>query len=91
MTVAEIEVTIINRLGLHARAAGHFRRTAASFKSKIEVIRDSMTANAKSLLGLMALEACQGTTLKIVAEGEDAEAAIETLATLVAERFGEDE
>jgi len=91
MTTVEREVKIINRLGMHARAAGHFRRTASGFKSNIDVIRDHMTANAKSLLGLMALEAAQGTRIVIRAKGEDAEEAVAVLAALVHGRFGEKE
>jgi len=91
MTVVEKEVTIINRLGLHARAAGSFRSTAASFKADIEVIYDNITANAKSLLGLMALGAAQGTKFKIRARGPDARQAVDALAELVAMRFGEKE
>lgn len=87
----EREVRIVNRLGLHARAAGHFRRTAAGFKANIDVIRESMTANAKSLLGLMALEAAQGTSIIIRAKGDDAEQAVAALVSLVAGRFGEKE
>ncbi|HUT53922.1 MAG TPA: HPr family phosphocarrier protein [bacterium] len=91
MNVIEREVKIVNRLGMHARAAGHFRRTAAGFKANIDVIREGMTANAKSLLGLMALEAAQGTKIVIRAKGDDAEAAVAALAALVAGRFGENE
>jgi phosphocarrier protein len=91
MPVIEREVRIVNRLGLHARAAGHFRRTAAGFKANIDVIRESMTANAKSLLGLMALEAAQGTSIIIRAKGDDAEQAVAALVSLVAGRFGEKE
>lgn len=91
MSEVEKEITVVNRLGLHARAAGRFRRTAASFKAHIEVQKDSITANAKSLLGLMALEAAPGTKIKIRAKGPDAQKAIDALAKLVADRFGEKE
>ena len=91
MAAIEKEVKITNRLGLHARAAGAFRRTAAGFKADIKVSRMNMTANAKSLLGLMALEAAQGTSILIVAEGEDADQAVQTLVDLVESRFGEPE
>lgn len=91
MSEVEKEITVVNRLGLHARAAGRFRRTAASFKAHIEVQKDSITANAKSLLGLMALEAAPGTKIKIRAKGPDAQKAIDVLAKLVADRFGEKE
>jgi len=85
------ELTIINRLGIHARAAGAFRRTASGFNAEIKVSRENMTANGKSLLGLMALEAAQGTKIMIVAEGPDADAAVQALADLVNDRFGEEE
>lgn len=91
MSEVEKEITVVNRLGLHARAAGRFRRTAASFKAHIEVQKDSITANAKSLLGLMALEAAPGTKIKIRAKGPDAQKAIDALAKLVTDRFGEKE
>jgi len=91
MESVEKELTITNRLGLHARAAGHFRRTAAGFQSHIEVVRGTMTANAKSLLGLMALEASQGTVIKVVAKGDDAAQAVEAIEKLVCEKFGEPE
>jgi phosphotransferase system HPr (HPr) family protein len=91
MEEAEKSVIICNRLGLHARAAGLFRRTAAGFKAEIQVVRGEITANAKSLLGLMALEASQGTSLVIRARGSDAVSAVETLCELVCARFGEPE
>ena len=87
----ERQLTIVNRLGLHARAAGLFRRTAAGFKADIQVIRGNITANAKSLLGLMALEASQGTDLLVRARGVDADSAVAALAGLVADKFGEKE
>ena len=87
----ERQLTIVNRLGLHARAAGLFRRTAAGFKADIQVIRGNITANAKSLLGLMALEASQGTDIVIRARGTDAALAVAALAELVADKFGEKE
>jgi phosphocarrier protein len=88
---AEKELTIINRLGLHARAAGHFRKTAAEFNSHIEVQKDTVTCDAKSLLGLMALEASKGTTITVRAQGEDADKAVKALEDLVNDRFGEEE
>jgi len=91
MEEAEKSVLICNRLGLHARAAGLFRRTAASFKADIQVVRGEITANAKSLLGLMALEASQGTPILIRARGSDARRAVSALVELVGDRFGESE
>ena len=91
MEEVEKNVVICNRLGLHARAAGLFRRTAAGFKSDIQVVRGEITANAKSLLGLMALEASQGTSLIIRARGSDARRAIAALDELIGAKFGEPE
>ena len=89
--VVERRVKIINRLGLHARAAGKFRNLAAQFKSQIKVIKGNMEADAKSILGLMALGAARGTELTLRASGEDAEQAVEELAKLINDKFGEDE
>jgi phosphocarrier protein len=87
----ERTVKIINRLGMHARAAGKFRNLAAQYKSTIKLIKGKMEADAKSILGLMALEASKGTELLIRAWGEDAEQAVAALSRLIEERFGEDE
>jgi phosphocarrier protein len=84
-------VIIQNKLGLHARAAALFRECAAKFKSDITVVKNHMEANAKSLLGLIALGAAQGTELKVVARGEDAEAALLELESLVNRMFEEHE
>lgn len=84
-------VKICNRLGLHARAAGKLRNLAAQFKCQIKVIKGRIEADAKSILGLMALEASKGTELKIRAVGEDSDAAADALCDLIANRFGEDE
>ncbi len=85
------DLKIINKLGLHARAAGQFRHTAAKYDSDIEVTRNNMSVNAKSLLGLMALEAYEGVSIQVIARGEDAEEAVAELDKLVKERFGEKE
>jgi len=84
-------VTIQNRLGLHARAAALFRECASKFKSDITVVRNHMEANAKSLLGLIALGAAMGTELKVIARGEDAEAALGAIENLVNGLFEERE
>lgn len=89
--LAEGEATIVNRLGLHARAAGNLRKTASGFKSDIELFNGTVTANAKSLLGLMALEAKKGTALKVRARGPDAPGALEAVIKLIDSRFGEKE
>ncbi len=93
MAVKEVsqKVTIINRLGLHARAAGKLRNLAEKFPCKIEVIRGTITANAKSVLGLMALEGSKGTELVIRAKGAQAEEAVKAIVELIRDRFGEGE
>lgn len=87
----EKELAISNRLGLHARAAGHFRKKASEFESHIEVQKGHVTCDGKSLLGLMALEASQGSTIKVRAQGQDAGEAVKALEELVNNRFGEEE
>ena len=82
-------VTIINRLGLHARAAAKFVQTAARFASDVTVTRDEKSVNGKSIMGVMTLAAAQGCELTIATEGEDAEAALTALVDLVADKFGE--
>lgn len=83
------EVTIVNRLGLHARAAAKFVQTAAGFSCTITVVRNGKEVNGKSILGIMMLAAGQGADLEIRTDGEDEESALSTLTELVAERFGE--
>lgn len=82
-------VKIINRLGLHARAAAKFVQTAARFESSVNVSRDDKDVNGKSIMGVMMLAAAQGVEIVITTEGDDSEAALEALASLVADRFGE--
>ena len=83
------EVVIVNVLGLHARAAARFVQVASRFHSRIEVSRDSHTANGKSILSLMALVGSKGTRLAIGADGPDEAEALQALVDLVAARFGE--
>jgi phosphocarrier protein HPr len=80
-------VTIVNALGLHARAAARFVHHAAQFRSQIKITRGSRTVDGKSILGLLLLAAPRGSTLVISAEGVDAQAALDTLAGLVARGF----
>ena len=84
-------VTIINRLGLHARAAAKFVQTASRFGCEIEVTRADKTINGKSIMGVMMLAAAKGSTLTLSAEGNDAEEALNALEALIARRFDEDE
>ena len=83
------EVTIRNRLGMHARAAVKFVQTANRFRSEVKVIKDGQEANGKSIMGLLTLVAAHGVTMTIVCVGDDAAAAVEALAQLVGTGFGE--
>ena len=80
-------VTIVNALGLHARAAARFVHHAGQFKSHIKITRGSRTVDGKSILGLLLLAAPRGAALDITADGPDATAALEALSALVARGF----
>ena len=82
---------IVNKLGLHARAAAKLTQIAGAFTSEIWLSRSGRRVNAKSIMGVMMLAAGQGTSVVIEAKGDDADAAIAAIAQLVAERFGEGE
>jgi phosphocarrier protein len=88
--VSEIErrVKVVNRLGLHARPAAEFVKTASRFEASINVSRDAMEVNGKSILGVMTLAAECGTELLLRAEGQDAEAAVDALAEVLGRDFG---
>jgi len=83
-------VTISNRLGLHARAAARFVHTANRFRSRVTVGRHGKVMDGKSILGILLLAASQGSVLELAAEGDDEEAAVEALATLISSGFGEE-
>ena len=91
MSEAACTVEIINKRGLHARASAKFVKLAATFDAEVRVSREGQTVDARSIMGLMMLAAAPGCTIDIEAEGDQAEAAIEALAALVAARFDEDE
>ena len=84
------DLRIVNRLGLHARAAARFVETANRFDADVVVANGDESVSGKSILGLMMLAAAEGTLLTVTATGTDAEAAIDALADLVAQRFHED-
>ncbi len=84
-------VTVINKLGLHARAAARFVTLASSFASDIKVARNGQEVNGKSIMGIMMLAASRGSAITLVADGSDEEKAIERLSELIEQRFGEDE
>ena len=87
--MAEREVTIVNKLGIHARPAAEIVKTCAKFKSAITIIRDELEVNAKSIMGVMMLAAEKGAKITLRAEGPDADAALDALAALIAGKFGE--
>jgi phosphocarrier protein HPr len=87
--VLEHEITIINKLGLHARAAAKFVNLASQFESEIMLERDGRRVNGKSIMGVMMLAASRGTTLQLSASGSDEEQAVQRLEELVMDRFGE--
>jgi phosphocarrier protein HPr len=86
-----IDAQIVNRLGLHARAAAKLTHIASGFQSEIWISRSGRRVNAKSIMGVMMLAAGKGSTVKLEAEGSDAGAALAALTKLIAERFGEGE
>lgn len=92
MTLSRVfrTVEIVNERGLHARASAKFVKTAAQFEAEVKVSRDGQTVDAQSIMGLMMLAAGIGSTVEILAEGPDAEAAIEALTQLVSDRFHEE-
>ena len=85
----ERTVTIVNQVGLHARPAAQIVKLAAGFKSDITLARDELEVNAKSIMGVMMLAAERGAQLLLRAEGPDADAALDALARLIADGFGE--
>ena len=85
----QIQVEICNKLGLHARAAARFVHVASQFKSRVTVVKDESRVDGKSILGLLTLAARKGSSLGLLAEGEDAEAVLAELSMLVHDGFGE--
>jgi len=85
----ERKVTIINRLGLHARAAAKLVDCAARFSSRIDLLKQGHGVDAKSIMSVMMLAAGQGTELTLRISGEDEQAAWEALVGLINDRFGE--
>jgi phosphocarrier protein len=85
------EVTIVNKLGLHARAAAKLVTTASGFAAEIKLRRGEREVNGKSIMGVMMLAASQGTAIELIAEGDDAESALDALEKLIGDRFGEAE
>ena len=89
--MASTEAPIVNKLGLHARASAKLSQLASGFESEIWLTRNKRRVNAKSIMGVMMLAAGKGSSVLIEAEGADAQAALEALAQLIANKFGEGE
>lgn len=86
----EREFDILNRLGLHARAAAQLVRMANGFSSEIHVVKDGMEVNGKSIMGVLMLAAPKDTRILIRATGLDAEEAVAAIGELIARKFGEE-
>ncbi|HSB53808.1 MAG TPA: HPr family phosphocarrier protein [Gemmatimonadales bacterium] len=85
----EREARIVNQLGMHARPAAALVKLASGFKSEIEVVKDGMVVNGKSIMGVMMLAAECGSSVMLRTTGPDEEAAMQALLALVAGGFGE--
>jgi len=84
-------IEIINKLGLHARAAAQFVQLASSFNSHIEIEKDKRRVNAKSIMGVMMLAAAKGSEIILYTEGDDEEESMKQLEQLINNRFNEEE
>jgi phosphocarrier protein HPr len=90
-TPATIEIPIINKLGLHLRAAAQFVQTAGRFPCDVWVAKDGRRINGKSIMGVMTLVAVRGSSITVEATGAQASDCLEALAKLAADKFGEKE
>jgi len=84
------EITIINKLGLHARAAAKFVNLASGFESEINISRNGKTVNGKSIMGVMMLAASCGSQIELSVDGTDEQAALQQIEQLIEDRFGEE-
>ncbi len=91
--MVERQITVTNRLGLHARAAARLVRSASSFRCNIRIERAdrSASADAKSILSVLMLAAARGTELRVIADGEDERDALDAVCALFTSGFGEDD
>lgn len=87
----KLEVTIVNKLGLHARAAAKLVSCASGFESDIKISKDDQTVNGKSIMGVIMLAAAKDAVLMLTIEGVDEKEAAKGLCDLIADRFGEEE
>ena len=88
--MAQREFTIQNKLGIHARPAAQFVKTASRFSSEVRVEKDGEEVDGKSIMGLMMLAAGHGSVICVAADGSDADAALDALADLIGRKFEED-
>lgn len=91
MTAVRRELAILNKRGLHARASAKFVQTVERFNAEVRVTRAGETVGGTSIMGLMMLAAAPGTSILVEASGPEAQAALDALDALVADRFGEGE
>lgn len=89
MSTSERAVTISNKNGLHARPAAEIVKCASRYNSDITMVRDDLEVNGKSIMGVMMLAAEYGSTLVVRANGPDAPEAVQAIATLIEQKFGE--
>jgi phosphocarrier protein HPr len=85
----ERSVQVVNEAGIHARPAAEIVKTAARFKAEVTIMKDDLDVNAKSIMGVMMLAAECGSTVVLRATGDDAEAALDAIAAVIASGFGE--
>jgi len=88
--VIERETEIVNKLGLHARAAAKLVHTAGRFQSRVTVAKDGEEVDAKSILGIMMMAAAKGSKVTIRCDGQDEEAAMQAVTGLISNRFDEE-
>lgn len=86
----ERKLPIVNRLGLHARAAAKLVHLANQFESDVSLVKDGEQADAKSILGILLLAAAQGTTITVRVDGQDEAQTMEAVSQLISGRFGEE-
>jgi phosphocarrier protein HPr len=86
-----LEVEIVNRLGLHARASAKLTQLAAQYTSEVWVSRNGRRVNAKSIMGVMMLAASKGSRITVETNGADEASALQAVAALIADKFGEGE
>lgn len=86
----ERQTEIVNRLGLHARAAAKLVHTAGGFQSRVTVVKDGEEVDAKSILGILLLAAGQGSHITVRCDGQDEEEALQAVTKLIANRFDEE-